>query len=185
MASSPVAGSSPCDRCLVRLRGGLHLGEELLRPLLHLLWGEVLYVLCQPPTVPKRVFETPGAITPELIVQRHDLLGTCLNRSLPRLIHILAVDEEADRRPTVRLWSLTTLVRHLVIQHDDRVADFDLRVHDHPARPRKPHELLSSESLLVEVDGLCRASNYDARRDSVIPSGNSLRVLWHVSSCVC
>src|SRR5215208_4751276 len=108
------------------LRSGLHLREELLRPLLHLLWGQVLYVLGQLPPVPEWVFETPSAITPELIVQRHDLFGTCVNRSFPRLINILTVDEEAHRRPTVGLWSLATLIGHLVTQHDDRVADFNL-----------------------------------------------------------
>src|SRR6185295_19739607 len=85
------------------LRRRLHLGEERLRALLQLLWRQVLDMLGEPPVVPERIFEAPGAITPELVAEWHDRLGAGIDRPLPSRIHMLPVHEEAHRRATVRV----------------------------------------------------------------------------------
>src|SRR6478752_2988766 len=97
----------------------LHLrGEELLCPLAHFFGGEVLDMLGQPPVMSERIFQTPGPVAPELVGQRHDNLGAGGYRALPGLVHVIPVDEEADRGSAVGRRAPATMLRHFVAQHD-------------------------------------------------------------------
>jgi hypothetical protein len=66
-------------------------------------------------------------------------------------------------------------VRH----HDGRIADLDLGMADLAARAGHSHQFRGSESLLVEVDGLCGAINDQVRGYGVISLRDWLDFIWH------
>ena len=62
-------------------------------------------------------------------------------------------------------------LRRFVAQHDDRVADLDLRVRDAAVRPGHAESLLRAERLLVELDRLGGLATHEVRRHGVVPGG--------------
>src|SRR6185436_1731795 len=75
-----------------------HLGEELLARLVHFLRRHVLHPLGERPEMTVRILELTHAIAPELVAQRHLLLGAGLDGALPGRVHVLEVEPQPRRR---------------------------------------------------------------------------------------
>ncbi|TMA30854.1 MAG: hypothetical protein E6J79_20890 [Deltaproteobacteria bacterium] len=113
------------------------------------------------------------AVAPEHVLDRHEDLGARLDGLGERLVDVGDVEEQQRR--------LRRLLERIV-QHDNRVADLELGVHDLSARPRHAHPFLRAESLLAEVDGLDRVGLIQGGRDGVVALRDRPHLLRHASS---
>src|SRR5262245_38114694 len=71
---------------------------------------------------------------------------------------------EAQRR-------LSSPLRALFAEHNNRVSDLDLGVDDAAVGPRHTRELLGAECALVELDGVGGTANDDGGVDGVVSRG--------------
>src|SRR4029077_17031496 len=108
------------------------------------------------------------AVTPKLVADRHVNPGTRFDGAIKRRIDAINVDVQphayaaaAERRQRPEL-------RPFVAQHDDRVANLQLGVHDFAVRAFGDPSLLCAERLLVEFDGAHRVTNSKEWCESVI-----------------
>src|SRR5215471_7065350 len=83
-----------------------HAGEEVLHPLLHLLFRQIFLVCAQAPGVPERIGERAVPITPELVSHRHSLLATSRNGLFEGLVNVVNIDVEGARAATQSLRGL-------------------------------------------------------------------------------
>src|SRR5204863_10041803 len=114
-----------------------------------------------------------------LVGEGHHGRGAGVHGALPGGVDVVAVDAEYGCRATQGLRALGTLLGHLVGDHDDRVADLELCVHDLPVWTREPHDLLGGERLLIEIDGPDRAGHDQVRSDGMVPFGDRWCFLRH------
>ncbi len=125
-------------------------------------------MLGQRPAMSERILEGSRAVAPEHVAERHLRLRAGVDGAFPCRIHIVEVDIETHRRAAVRLRALGVHPGHFVGEHDDRVADPDLGVHDAPARTRHTHGFGRSERFLIEVDRARGVVHDHVRRHRVI-----------------
>ena len=141
-------------------------------------------MLGQPPLVPEGIHETPGPVAPELILQRHDLLATGVNGLLPGRIHVLAVDEEADRRAAEGSWGSSRpwsgISSPSMMIESPILISACMMV---PSGAGKPHPLFGAQRLLVEVDRLGRPGHEEAGGDGMIALGYGCVFLAMIASC--
>ena len=78
-------------------------------------------------------------------------------------VAILDVDPERGRRAANRARAFPA--PHRVVQHDERIADADFRVHDFPIGPDHTRHFLRTKGLLVPIDGLRRVVEDEMRGD--------------------
>src|SRR3989442_79141 len=99
------------------------------------------------------------AIAIELVRNRTSRLGARGNGLIENFVHIFYVDHQAHRTSAKGL--RTTISRRLtfVRQHDRRITDLDLGMHDRVVGPREAHQFGRAECLLVKLDGPGRASD--------------------------
>ena len=71
---------------------------------------------------------------------------------------------------------------HRVVQHDERIADADLRVHDLPVGTDGARDFLRAQRLLVPVDRLRGVVERELRRHGVMSFGNCVSRFGHVAS---
>src|SRR5690348_9054609 len=103
---------TPAPAIRLRRLPASRLREELVGRLLNLLRRQILGVLRQPPAVAERILDESAAVAPELVGQRHDDFSAGVDGALPGRIHVVAIDEEADRCAAQRLRPPCVLLDH-------------------------------------------------------------------------
>src|SRR5258706_627670 len=168
-------------RRLVVLLG--HLGEELLAAGVHLVVGQILDAGRDRPLVAERVPQDAVVVAPELVGDRHDLLGAGGDRLLEDLVAVGGVVVDRGRRAAERGRRLAAVRRrHLVVQEEQRVADLERRVHDLAVGSGEPVQLGGAEGLLVEVDRQRGVLADQMDGEGVLSFGNRVLRLRHDGS---
>ena len=126
------------------------------------------------PRVPERILEGSKPIAVELIGDRPLDLRASGDRLLRDGVDVLDVHVRAHRRAPELLRRVRIVIRELVGEHDDRVADPDLGVPDLPIRRPVAEELGGAERLPVELEGALAPVDDQIGRDGVVPVGNLL-----------
>ncbi len=166
-----------CARRRVRCRLR-HLLEEFRGTLLHLRGCEILLARGDPPCVARRIGDRAAAVAPELIRERHLHLRAGADGAVEERIAVLDIEPQRRRRSAERLRAF--LAHHDVVQHDARVADPDLGMHDLAVRTDTAAQFFGAERLRVPVNRLRRVVQRELRRDRVIPIGYRLRCVRHL-----
>src|SRR5215207_1762566 len=167
---------------LVALRlGAGHLRRPLFGALLHLLWRNVLDVRGDRPRVAEGILDEAEAVAPEHVVRLHQRRRAGVDRLLVGGVGVLDVGHDVDARPAELLRSLRARLRERIGEHEDRVADLELRVHDRAVWSGHAAALLGAERALVEVDRGRRVVDGEIRHEGAVTLGDRL---WHVpTSC--
>ena len=110
------------------------------------------------PDVPERIRQRSCAVSVKLIFHRTHRLRSILNRLVKHLVHIFHVHHQAHRSSAQRLRS--PIVAHAFVrQHDRRIANLNLRMHDGVVRPGHSHEFGRAKGFLVKIDRAARTFN--------------------------
>jgi peptide/nickel transport system substrate-binding protein/oligopeptide transport system substrate-binding protein len=117
-----------------------------------LLGGQVLRVRADGPRVAEGVREGPHPVAVELVGDRPANRGALVQRPVHHGVHVLGVEEHAHGVSLPALRSHGAHLGVLVGEHEESLADPDLRVHDLPAGALHAHADRRAERLLVEVD---------------------------------
>src|ERR1700737_1962236 len=96
-----IHNSIVCLRCLGLSGRFSHLFRPCFRPLLHLLHGHIFNVLRQAPGMSERILQLSVAVSPELVLQRHHHLASCLRRTVKRRIYFVRIHKERETRRIV------------------------------------------------------------------------------------
>ena len=126
------------------------------------------------PRVPERILEGSKPIAVELIGDRPLDLRASGDRLLRDGVDVLDVYVQADRRAPELLRRVRIVIRELVGEHDDCVADPDLGVPDLPIRRSVTEKLGGAERLLVELECALATVDDQIGRDTVVRVGNLL-----------
>src|SRR6266566_3003583 len=150
-----------------RRSGGLALllFHEGLGALLQFLRCDIFLVGGDKPAVAGGIFYAAAAVAVEHVGRLHDGSAAGLDRPLVHAVHVWNIEV---KRRHCRLGHLAFLG-----DHDRRVADRHLGVHDRSIRPLdRLMRYFPSERLLKEFDDLRRTAHGEIRRDSMIALGN-------------
>src|SRR6266511_3094434 len=109
---------------------GALLLHERLHALVDLVHRQVFLVRRQGPDMAEWVCQGAGAVAVELILDWPKLFSPGGYRLAKLCVHVLDVEQDADRRAAERLRAAEAHVGVLVGHHDRRVADLDLGVAD-------------------------------------------------------
>ena len=146
-----------------RRPSGALLRLERRHPAVHLLDRQILLALGNVPPVSERIGDMSDAIAVELIGRRRHEPRTGGDGALHPSIRIVDLEVHRHRRSAERFRTRESVLRRLLGQHEDRVADLELRVRDAPV-PLEAHQLARAERARVEVDGRRRVLDAKARR---------------------
>src|SRR5216117_354568 len=126
-----------------------HRREELLLALGHLLRRHVLRVRGETPEVAGRILHQAEAVAPEHVAEGHDDLRAGLHRPRERLVDVGHVDIQVTGGSAHRSRRPAPPARLLIAQHEERVADLELGVHDALAvGAGDAHHLLDGKSVM-------------------------------------
>ena len=115
-------------------------------------------------------------VSPEHVGGRHHRPGASGDGAREDGVHVLHVEHERHRGAVQGLRGGGPHLRGLVAQHDDRVADPDLGVHQLPVGPGHARQLLRAERLHVEGDGVGRAADGERGGDRSVCIRNRLHL---------
>src|SRR5262245_14846628 len=102
------------------------------------------------PRVAEWIFETAGAVSIKLILDRPCQLRTRVHGALNKGIDIFNVEHDADRCTAEGFWTAEVHFGIFIGHHDPRISDLDFSVGDLAVRLCKAHELLRAECFLIE-----------------------------------
>src|SRR5258708_35196680 len=120
----------------------------------------------------ERVFQRAVTIAQEHACDRHPDFRACRDRALGERINVIDVEMDCYRSALERFWSVYAVLGHFVDQHDWRIADPDLRMHELAIRPGQANNLDCVERLLVELDRIGSTGANQMRRDRAESFGN-------------
>ena len=104
--------------------------------------------------------------------------GARRDGALEQRVAIVDVEPQRDRRAAERLRA--PAAPHLVVEHDDRIADADLGMHDLAVRSWRPRQYFGAERLRVPVERAGRIVHDEVRRYRVVSGGNAAFRFCHV-----
>jgi hypothetical protein len=129
--------------------------------------------------VTERILDLAVAVAPEHVRQRHDRLCARIHGLLPDRVGIVHIQVDEDRGAFQGQRAIAAPVGKVVGQHDARVADADLGVHDLAAWAGHAADLGCAEGLFIEVQGIGRTRAHKVGRDGVEAFGNGAYLLLH------
>src|SRR5580765_5324705 len=132
------------------------------------------------PLVSEWIFKGAVAIAIGLVL--HRLLERCAecDCALHGLVHIVHIEQQADRRISQRPWANDIQLWKFVRQHYVRVTKLELRVANASVRLRHAHDLYGAEDLFVKIDCGSRALDHQIGRNIVISLWNWFYFICHV-----
>jgi len=187
--AAPLGGvgsrDHPLRRCASMPLHG-HFGVLCFQSFLHLCWGDILYVRHQRPLMPEGVDDRAGPIAVKPIFKRPRDRGPGVERTLKGGVDVLDIHRERDSGAVERLRRTDAVLRHLVGQHEQRIADHELSMTDRFAvGAGHPETLHRTERPLVEVDRCVAAPHMQIRRQGTIALRDRLYLCGHDTLLLC
>src|SRR4029453_9880502 len=99
---------------------------------------DVAEVLGEAPAMTEGVDDLPVTVAPEGVLQRGVDLGTGGERPFPETVDVVSLDRQGAVRPAERQRREHAPLRELVRDHDGRVAERELDLHEQSAGNRDP-----------------------------------------------
>ena len=121
----------------------------------------------------ERIDHLAVAVAPECVFQRHLDGGAGIDRPLPHGVGVFHVQVDRHRRALQRTWAAAAVLGKGVGQHEHRVADAQLGVHDLAAGAVHAPDYLGAEGAPVERQRLGRVVAHQVRGNAVESFGNS------------
>ena len=116
------------------------------------------------PLVPEGVRHCPGAVAPEHVRHRHQRFGARRHGFIEQVVGVMYVEIEADRRRAHALRARAAPLRILLAQHENRIADLNLTVHElFAVRRHESAAFLGAEGFLIELHRLKAAADCQVR----------------------
>src|SRR5258708_27358428 len=95
---------------------------------LHFLSRHIFFVSRDMPHVTERIFQSPGAITVELVLDRALFLAAGCDSLFEDRVAVFDIDHDAYRRAAEGLWTLIAHLGKFIGQHDRRIANLNFRM---------------------------------------------------------
>src|SRR5262245_21570231 len=127
----------------------------------------------------KGVSQLAEAIAPKHVLEGHRLLGTGIGSLLESRIYVVDVQEDTRGTAIQGLRSPRLAPVRFVGEHDVRIANSDLSMHDLSIRRRHSEKLLCSKGFLIKINGGGCASDCEVRCGSVITIRNGFDFVAH------
>src|SRR5262245_56276796 len=105
------------------------------------------------------ILELSISVAPELVHERHGDFCSGRNGAIEQGIRILCIYMKHNGCTASRTRSESTKIGKFVIQHDDRISDFNLGMHDRPARAIMDSTDFSTESFFIKFNRFFGAFN--------------------------
>src|SRR5882762_5804041 len=121
----------------------------------------------------KRIGQLAVTVAPEHICDRHFYFGASLYGAIKGCVHAVQVNVQSHADAAGGLGRERAILRELIAQHDDGIANAQFSMHDLAVRALHDALLYGSESLLVELDGASSIADGQKRSDGVITLRNS------------
>src|SRR5439155_4693522 len=136
----------------------------------------------QRPLVTEGVCHNAIAVAPELVLQGHGYRGPGRDRLVKQSVDVFNVNVDRNRAAAQRLRRASPRVWKLFVQHEDRIADLQGRVHHFPVRSEvRWSQRLRPKGALVEVDRPLRIADDQMRSERMKTFRNRLYFSWHFS----
>src|SRR5579864_2967187 len=128
--------------------------------------------------MPKGIFNSTHSIAVELVGNWPLDFGSGGDGPVKRRIRVLYVEIYIYRRAAQALRTARIHLRKFIGEHDQGIADLDLRVANPAVGMRCTHSFDGGKSLLVKFNRLCGALDAKMRRHRMI-------ALWNCLDCHC
>ena len=147
--------------------------ESLGLPLHNLRAREIFLARSNRPGDTERILYLAVAIAPELIRQRHARLGPCGYRLGVGSIGIGNIQLQVEGEAAFRQRRHAEFRSEIIREHQVRITDTHLHMHQFAARPRRPRDLDRIECAFQEID-ILRGAFYKKVRRHSMKSGRSV-----------
>lgn len=134
------------------------MGAESLGGALLLFGRRQIFLACgNGPADSERIAYVPVTVAPELIGDRHSDFASRGDGGRPGRVGIGNIEVEMKRQSGLREGRQAEFNSKVVTEHQDGIADADLRMHQFAAGTGRSGDLFGAEGVLQKVDVLGRA----------------------------
>src|SRR5215216_1478093 len=141
--------------------------EQRCRRRAHLFGGHVAQVLRQRPLVSEGIDDLAVAVAPEHVLERLEHFCPRIHGTLPQRVDVVAVEAERDVDAVHRQRRHDAHLRELVGDHDRRVAETQLDLHELAVGDGYAPAFLGAQRLDVPARGAIGVAADEVRRDRV------------------